>query len=99
MNLMIAVKRAVFILLTLGGLALYAVGANEKVPCDLPVETSSQTTDPAQSPEHPPCMREVYHNGMTICLPCPAADAHNRHGDLSGNPCSKPGNETPPGHS
>jgi hypothetical protein len=99
MNLMIAVKRAVFVLLTVGSLALYAVGATDKPPCDLPVETSSKTNDPAQSPEHPDCMHAVLHNGMIICLPCPAYDAHIRHGDSDAGPCTKPGNETPSGHS
>jgi hypothetical protein len=100
MNLMIAVKRTVFVLLTVGGLALYAFGANDKPPCPLPVNESAGANDPAQSPEHPDCMRKVFHNGMVICLPCPAADAHVRqHGDDDLGPCTKPGNETPPGQS
>lgn len=100
MNLTIVVKRAAFVLLTVGGLALCAIGANDKPPCPLPAEANQQAQDPAQSPEHPACMRRVFHNGMVICLPCPAADAHVRqHGDADMGPCSKPGNETPPGQS
>ncbi|MEY2495831.1 MAG: hypothetical protein QOJ45_2323 [Verrucomicrobiota bacterium] len=100
MNLMIAVKRALFLLLTLAGLTLYAVGAAEKPPCPLPANESEASSDPAQSPEHPRCLEKVFHNGMNICLPCPAAEAHIRqHGDTDLGPCTKPGNETPPGHS
>lgn len=100
MNLMIAVKRGVCVLLMLVGLALCAIGAanTEQPPCDLPAETSSQNSnDPDQSPEHPQCLERVNHNGMILCLPCPAAAAHVRHGDVDIGPCSKPGNETPPG--
>jgi hypothetical protein len=102
MNMMIAIKRSFVLLLTLSGLALCAFAASDNGPCPLPV-TSSDTSSNAsstQSPEHPACMRKVFHNGMTICLPCPAADAHVRvHGDADLGPCDKPGNETPPGQS
>lgn len=96
MNVTIATKRVLFALLTVTGLALYAVGADQQEPCPLPV--TSSTTTSSQSPEQPPCMRAVHHNGMIICLPCPAYDAHIRHGDTDAGPCDKPGNETPPGH-
>lgn len=99
MNLMIAVKRAVFVLLTVSGLALYAVGANDKPPCPLPANASGNSEN-AQSPEQPACLQRVFHNGMRVCLPCPAAEAHIRqHGDEDLGPCTKPGNETPPGQS
>jgi len=97
MKLMITAKRALFLLLTVTGLALYAAGASQNGPCPLPVnETSSNTVSDAnsQSPEQPPCRRVVMHNGMPICLPCPAADAHTRvHGDADLGPCDKPGNQ------
>ena len=95
MNVMIAAKRIVFTLLTITGLAFVALGAKQKGPCPLPVDSSSSTTQAsAQSPEKPPCMRVVMHNGMPIGLPCPAADAHTRvHGDADLGPCDKPGNQ------
>ena len=101
MNLIIAAKRALFVLFTVAGLALYAVGANEKAPCPLPASASDSSAEAsARSPEQPACKRRVLHNGMTLCLPCPAADAHVRqHGDADLGDCSKPGNETPPGQS
>jgi len=101
MNLVFAVKRSFSVLVAVVGLTLptslssYADNATaQPTPCDLPVETTSSSS---QSPEHPECMRKVLHNGMIICLPCPAADAHVRHGDQDLGPCDKPGNETPPG--
>ena len=100
MNIVIAAKRILFAFLTVAGLALYALGATESGPCRLPIDASSSSasTDSAQSPEHPPCMRVVLHNGMPICLPCPAADAHTRvHGDADLGPCDKPGNQDPGG--
>jgi hypothetical protein len=101
MNMMIALKRSLVGALALSAFALCALAAKPQ-PCPLPV-TSSDTTatsSSTQSPEHPQCMRKVLHNGMTICLPCPAADAHIRvHGDADLGPCDKPGNETPPGQS
>jgi hypothetical protein len=99
MDIMTAVKRVLFALLTVAGLSLYALGADQTEPCPLPVDASasSMSTESAQSPEKPPCLRAVNHNGMILCLPCPAADAHNRHGDADMGPCDKPGNETP-GH-
>ena len=97
MNPMIAVKRVFSVLLIVIGLAICAVGAGNKEGCPLPVG-SFETAGSAQSPEQPGCMRRVLHNGMRICLPCPAADAHIRvHGDADLGPCEKPGNETPPG--
>jgi len=102
MNLIIAAKRALFVLFTVSGLALYAVGANEKAPCPLPAaaDESSSSSASARSPEQPDCKRRVRHNGMNLCLPCPAAEAHIRqHGDADLGDCSKPGNETPPGQS
>jgi hypothetical protein len=101
MNLMIAVKRVIGVLFIVMGLALSAVGTTKK-PCPLPgMSNESLTANAAanaQSPEQPGCMRRVMHNGMIICLPCPAADAHVRvHGDEDLGPCDKPGNETPPG--
>jgi hypothetical protein len=94
MNLLIAVKRVLFVGLTVSGLALYAIAADPKGPCPLPV--SNETSENAQSPEKPACTRRVLHNGMTVCLPCPAADAHVRvHGDADMGACDKPGNETP----
>src|SRR3954469_13345891 len=82
MKFMITAKRVLFVLLTVTGLALYAAGATQQGPCPLPVnETSSSSAADTQSPENPPCRRVVLHNGMPICLPCPAADAHTRvHG-------------------
>jgi hypothetical protein len=102
MNVMIAVKRILFAFLTVAGLALYAVGAspNGNGPCPLPVDASesSAANASAQSPEQEKCMRIVKHNGMPICLPCPAADAHTRvHGDEDLGPCDKPGNQNPGG--
>jgi hypothetical protein len=99
MNLMI-VKRALSVLIIVAGFALVAVGA--KKPCPLPITASesSSASSSSQSPEKDKCMRKVMHNGMRICLPCPAADAHVRvHGDEDLGPCDKPGNETPPGKS
>jgi hypothetical protein len=97
MNVMIAAKRIVFGLLTVTGLAFVALGAAQKGPCPLPVDSSVWATEAsAQSPEKPQCMRVVLHNGMPICLPCPAADAHTRvHGDADLGPCDKPGNQDP----
>jgi hypothetical protein len=96
MNMMIVAKRVLFSLLTLSALALYAIAANDKQPCPLPIDTTSADSSSAQSPEKPPCMRIVMHNGMPICLPCPAADAHTRvHGDADLGPCDKPGNIDP----
>lgn len=97
MNMMIAVKRSLIVLFTLSALALCAIAANQNEPCPLPVD-STTTTSSSQSPEQPPCMRAVHHNGMIICLPCPAYDAHIGHGDTDAGPCDKPGNETPGGH-
>jgi hypothetical protein len=98
MNLMI-VKRVVSVLFIVAGLAICAVGASKK-PCPLPASSDSSMSANAQSPEQPQCKRRVMHNGMVICLPCPAADAHVRvHGDEDLGPCDKPGNETPPGQS
>src|SRR2546429_7112789 len=101
MSLIFAVKRPLFALIAAVGLALptslslYAgSAAPSPTPCPLPTDTTSTST---QSPEQPPCLRQVLHNGMVICLPCPAADAHVRHGDEDLGPCTKPGNETPPG--
>ncbi|MEY2502793.1 MAG: hypothetical protein QOI07_3127 [Verrucomicrobiota bacterium] len=101
MNMMIAAKRSLIVLLFLSGLALCAMAASSNGNCPLPVTgTSAASTEPAtQSPEKPACKRRVFHNGMVICLPCPAADAHVRHGDDDLGPCDKPGNETPPGQS
>jgi len=100
MNMMIAAKRSLVALLTLSALAICAI-AGQNEPCPLPISSSStaDSTASSQSPEHPPCMRKVNHNGMQICLPCPAYDAHIRHGDTDAGPCDKPGNETPPGKS
>src|SRR5437868_10424341 len=94
MNIVIAAKRILFAFLIVGGPALYALGATENEPCPLPIAASesSISTEAAQSPEHPKCLRLVLHNGMPICLPCPAADAHTRHGDADLGPCDKPGN-------
>src|SRR5688572_32913561 len=87
MNLMIAVKRALSVLFILTGFALVAIGAGEQRPCPLPA-TASDLSGNAQSPEKDQCMRIVFHNGMPICLPCPAADAHVRvHGDADLGPC------------
>jgi hypothetical protein len=99
MNTMTAAKRLLIVLFFLSGLALCAVAATSKGDCPLPVASSAAAnTDPStQSPEKPACKRRVFHNGMVICLPCPAADAHVRHGDDDLGPCDKPGNETPPG--
>ena len=95
MNLMIAVKRVLSVLLIVAGLAVCAIGANNK-PCPLPVGSSDSSLS-AQSPEQPGCKRRVMHNGMTICLPCPAADAHVRvHGDEDLGPCEKPGTKLLP---
>jgi hypothetical protein len=101
MNIMIAVKRSFVVLLCVSALALCAFAAQTDQPCPLPVtatdSTASATT--AQSPEHGQCLKAVHHNGMIICLPCPAWEAHIRHGDADAGPCDKPGNETPPGRS
>jgi hypothetical protein len=96
MNVMIAAKRIVFTLLTVTGLAFVALGASQQGPCPLPVDssTTSAISENAPSPEKDQCMRVVMHNGMPICLPCPAADAHVRvHGDADLGPCDKPGNQ------
>lgn len=95
MNLMIAVKRTFSVLFIVAGLALCAVGATSNGPCPLPLTSSESgaASENAQSPEKEKCMRKVMHNGMPLCLPCPAADAHNRHGDADLGPCDKPGNE------
>jgi hypothetical protein len=102
MNMMIAVKRSLVVLLTLSALALCAIAAspNANTPCPLPIDSTSSASPESstQSPEQPKCMRAVHHNGMVICLPCPAYDAHIRHGDTDAGPCDKPGNETPGGH-
>lgn len=98
MNLMI-VKRVLSVLFIVAGLAVCAIGASKK-PCPLPASSNESTSSAAQSPEQPSCKRRVLHNGMLICLPCPAADAHVRvHGDEDLGPCDKLGNETPPGRS
>ena len=98
MNVMIAAKRIVFTLLTVTGLAFVALGATQRGPCPLPIDASTVNSSSAQSPEKPQCMRVVQHNGMPICLPCPAADAHTRvHGDADLGPCDKPGNQDPGG--
>ena len=99
MNTMILAKRSFALLLTLSALALCAIAAQpNNGPCPLPISSASESTaSQTQSPENPPCMRAVHHNGMIICLPCPAYDAHIRHGDADAGPCDKPGNETPPG--
>ena len=98
MNMMITLKRSLVVALTLSGLALCAFAATNNAPCPLPVTSSSTTTSSStQSPEQPKCLRAVHHNGMIICLPCPAWEAHIRHGDADAGPCDKPGNETPPG--
>jgi hypothetical protein len=93
MNVMIAAKRIVFALLMVAGLALVAVGANG--PCPLPIDSAASASESSstQSPENPPCKRAVHHNGMILCLPCPAYDAHIRHGDTDAGPCDKPGNQ------
>jgi hypothetical protein len=98
MNMM-TLKRSLIVALTLSGLALCAFAANSNGPCPLPVTgaSTSTTSSSTQSPEQPKCLRAVHHNGMVICLPCPAYDAHIRHGDTDAGPCDKPGNETPPG--
>ena len=101
MNLMIALKRTLVVLLTLSGLALCAFAADQDAPCPLPASDASSAapsaSDPTQSPEKEQCLKAVHHNGMIICLPCPAWEAHIRHGDADAGPCDKPGNETPPG--
>ena len=96
MNMMIPVRRCFVLLLILSAFALCAFAANQTEPCPLP--TTDSSTSSTQSPEHPPCMRAVHHNGMIICLPCPAYDAHIQHGDTDAGPCDKPGNETPGSH-
>jgi len=100
MNMMIAARRSFVALVTLSALALCAI-AGQNEPCPLPISSTStaDSANSSQSPEQPPCMRKVNHNGMQICLPCPAYDAHIRHGDTDAGPCDKPGNETPPGKS
>jgi hypothetical protein len=99
MKLMTVAKRALFVLLTVSALALYAIGATDNGPCPLPANDVSANSSSTQSPEKEACMRRVFHNGMPICLPCPAADAHVRvHGDADLGPCDKPGNEDPGGH-
>lgn len=94
MKMMIVAKRALFLLFTVSGLALYAVGASPNGPCPLPITGPSANDTSTQSPEKQQCRRVVFHNGMPICLPCPAADAHVRvHGDADLGPCDKPGNQ------
>jgi len=97
MNMMIVLKRSLVVVLTLSALALCAVAANQNEPCPLPVSSADNSSAGTQSPEQPKCLRAVHHNGMIICLPCPAWDAHIAHGDMDAGPCNKPGNETPPG--
>jgi len=101
MKLMTAAKHALVALLSVSALALVAVGANDNGTCPLPINASEtgSAQENAPSPEKQPCMRVVKHNGMPICLPCPAADAHTRvHGDEDLGPCDKPGNQDPGGH-
>jgi len=99
MNMMTAVKRSLVLVLALSGLALCALAANPDAPCPLPTSSTDSTapSDPTQSQENPKCLRAVHHNGMIICLPCPAYYAHIRQGDTDAGPCDKPGNETPGG--
>lgn len=102
MNMMNVAKRLLVVFLSLSAVVLCAVAGNQNNRCPLPVNANntSSPNDSTQSPEHQACMRRVLHNGMTICLPCPAADAHVRvHHDADLGPCDKPGNETPPGRS
>ena len=99
MNTMIVAKRSLALLLTLSAMALCAIAAKPE-PCPLPVTSANGSdTTQTQSPENPACKRRVHHNGMIICLPCPAWEAHIRHGDADAGECDKPGNETPPGQS
>lgn len=98
MNTMTLAKRFFALILTLSALALCAIAAQpSNQPCPLPVTAASESNAKTQSPEQPACKRRVHHNGMLICLPCPAWEAHIRHGDADGGECDKPGNETPPG--
>lgn len=101
MSIMIAAKRVLLAFLIVAGLALYALGASHNEPCPLPAEATASVTsaNSAQSPEKEKCLEKVKHNGMDLCLPCPAAAAHIKHGDADEGPCSKPGNELRPvGH-
>ena len=94
MNLMIAVKRVSSVLFIVAGFALCAFGAGQQGTCPLPANATGSNAENANSPEQPACKRKVMHNGMPICLPCPAADSHIRvHGDADLGPCDKPGNE------
>ncbi len=96
MNVITAAKRSLFVLLTVTGLAIYALGASHDKPCPLPATSSNDSaaapSSDTQSPEKEKCLRAVHHNGMVLCLPCPAYDAHIRHGDTDAGPCDKPGN-------
>ncbi len=98
MNVITVAKRSLFVLLTISGLALYALGASQDTPCPLPTSSTdssmaASSSDSTQSPEKQKCLEMVRHNGMDLCLPCPAAEAHIAHGDVDEGPCSKPGNQ------
>ena len=65
-------------------------------PCPLPADsaTTTNSSENARSPEQaPPPNRIVFHNGKALCLPEPAAEAHARHGDATGGPCTQRGNQ------
>jgi hypothetical protein len=98
MNLMISVKRALSVLFIVTSLALCAIAIGANNNCPLPATEDSGAPAPAdQSPEKEKCLRRVNHNGMPLCVPCPAAEAHMRHGDADLGTCTKPGNENPGG--
>jgi hypothetical protein len=61
-----------------------------KPTCPLPADYGIKKT---VSPEKP--LEAVCHNGMILCLPQSAAQAHIQHGDTDLGPCSKPGNNGP----
>lgn len=102
MNLIIAAKRPLFLIIAVVGLTMPssiaplfaqdpASGIEE---CNLPMTASSETSanKNEQSPPAPPDGQAVLHQGkFLLCLPPSAAEAHIRHGDTPMGPCDKHG--------
>ncbi len=103
MKVITAVKRPLASLAFIAATAALfaAVSLQAKQPCPLASEGSTATTSSndasmnARSPEQaPPANYTVQHNNQTLCLPEPAARAHQRHGDPIAPGCAKPGNQS-----
>ena len=73
--------------------------SGSKKSCPLPedylVKKSSKRSDSVRSPEKPPQLFAVCHNGNILCLPEPAYSAHISHGDAAAGSCTKMGNSGP----